>query len=67
MTKSDSKTVEQAEKLREDIIARLKEVEKRIKSVQEKLNERNIPDMKEDFLNFKDIDLFNPNFKSTQD
>ena len=51
-----SKEVENAEKLRENILSRLKEVESKLKAVQQKLSEKGIPDMKkEDFLNFQDI------------
>lgn len=46
----------EAEKLRQDILSKLKELESRINSVQEALKNKNIPDIKEkDFLNFKDI------------
>lgn len=47
---------EEAEKLRNNMLSRLREVESKLKAVQEKLSEKDIPDMKEeDFLNFKDI------------
>jgi hypothetical protein len=55
MTK-DEKALQEAEELRNSILSRLREVEFKLKSVQEKLAGKGIPDLKqaEDLLNFKD-------------
>ena len=51
----EKESIAEAEKLREDILSKLKEVEQKIKAVQKKLNDKGVPDIKEDFLSFKDI------------
>jgi hypothetical protein len=56
MTTKDEKALQEAEQLRNSILSRLREVESKLKSVQEKLAGKEIPDLKEteDLLNFKD-------------
>lgn len=59
MTTKDDKALQEAEELRNSILSRLREVESKLKSVQEKLAGQNIPDLAgEDLLNFKDT-IFN--------